>query len=201
MERLCPEADEGLFLKRHGEQRRIHEELREAYAIEIPMSFWLGELLSSVLGKGWADSILEEALDIMVEVRSSAAEAYPDCLPTLDELGEKGLKTAVITNISSGEVARRASERIGITQRVEFLVASEDIGLRKPHPAIFQHVARSLSVEPKKILHVGDSVKHDVRGAESAGMTPLFLARGRAIEGVGARAIRSLDQVSSVLGR
>ncbi len=200
IERFCAGVDEGLLFKEHEEQRLAHEELREAYAVEIPMSHWLGELLSKSVGKEKAETILEGALEVMIEARSSAVEAYPDSLRVLERLREKGLKTAIISNISSGEVARRAARKLGIAERVQVLVTSEEIGLRKPHPAIFEHTARSLSLDPKKILHVGDSLEHDVRGAGRVGMTPLLLMRGRTAADAGARTVGSLDEVLAILG-
>jgi len=152
------------------------------------------------MGKGRAEEVLEEALEVMIEVRSSTVEVYPDSLRALRELKEIGLKSAVITNISSADVARRAVKRVGIADLTDLLVASEDIGLRKPHPAIFEHTARTLGTSPSTILHVGDSVQHDVEGARLAGATPILLHRGGGARSApGVKTIRSLDELTPIL--
>jgi len=50
------------------------------------------------------------------------------------------------------------------------LVAIEDeVGVGKPHPAIFKQVQRQLGLPHKHILFVGNSWAHDVLGALNAG--------------------------------
>jgi putative hydrolase of the HAD superfamily len=60
---------------------------------------------------------------------------------------------------------------MGLAQRLDFSVFSSEIGLRKPHPAIFEHALGALGVEPERTLFVGDRLFEDVRGAAELGMT------------------------------
>ena len=48
----------------------------------------------------------------------------------------------------------------------------------KPHPAAFEAALASLGVPPSRVLHVGDSLLHDVAGAHAAGVDSLFVAGG-----------------------
>jgi putative hydrolase of the HAD superfamily len=45
------------------------------------------------------------------------------------------------------------------------------VGLRKPHPAIFERVLEELGVAPEDALFVGDRLFEDIRGAAELGMT------------------------------
>jgi len=45
------------------------------------------------------------------------------------------------------------------------------VGLRKPHPAIFERVLDELGVAPEDALFVGDRLFEDIRGAAELGMT------------------------------
>jgi putative hydrolase of the HAD superfamily len=49
-------------------------------------------------------------------------------------------------------------------------VLSEEIGIRKPDPRIFQYAADALRIRPAECLYVGDSYRNDIIGAKTAGM-------------------------------
>ena len=55
----------------------------------------------------------------------------------------------------------------------------------KPHPAAFEAALASLGVPPSRVLHVGDSLLHDVAGARAAGVDSLFVAGGIHAEALG----------------
>mgnify|MGYP001799336773 FL=1 len=48
----------------------------------------------------------------------------------------------------------------------------------KPHPEIFSALQAALSCEPGKILMVGDSLHHDIKGANTAGWGSLLICSG-----------------------
>ena len=92
--------------------------------------------------------------------------------PLLEALRERGLKLGLVSNaFDPGWLLHRDLEQMGLAQRVDFSVFSSEIGLRKPHPAIFEHALGALGVEPERTLFVGDRLFEDVRGAAELGMT------------------------------
>jgi HAD superfamily hydrolase (TIGR01549 family) len=50
------------------------------------------------------------------------------------------------------------------------VLLSEEVGIRKPDPAVFLRAATYLSRDPAECLFVGDSYENDVVGAKGAGM-------------------------------
>jgi putative hydrolase of the HAD superfamily len=60
---------------------------------------------------------------------------------------------------------------MGLTERLDFAVFSSEVGVRKPHPQIFERALEALGVEPENALFVGDRLYEDVRGAGELGMT------------------------------
>lgn len=48
----------------------------------------------------------------------------------------------------------------------------------KPHRPLFDALARALSLEPARLLMVGDSLEHDVAGARAAGWSTLLVQGG-----------------------
>ena len=92
--------------------------------------------------------------------------------PLLEALRERGLKLGLVSNaFDPGWLLHRDLEEMGLAQRLDFSVFSSEIGLRKPHPAIFEHALGALGVEPERTLFVGDRLFEDVRGAAELGMT------------------------------
>jgi len=49
-------------------------------------------------------------------------------------------------------------------------VFSSELGVRKPHPAIYLHVLELLGVAPDAALFVGDRLREDVAGPAALGM-------------------------------
>ena len=46
------------------------------------------------------------------------------------------------------------------------MAISADVGVRKPHPAIFQYALDGLNVSPEETAMVGDQLKADIAGAK-----------------------------------
>ena len=91
----------------------------------------------------------------------------------LDSLRERGLKTGIVANAwpESGRVLRRDAEELGVAERMDVMVFSTDVGVRKPDPAIFLYALEQLGVDPIDALFVGDRLDVDVEGAARVGMT------------------------------
>ncbi len=91
----------------------------------------------------------------------------------LDSLRSRGIKTGVVANSwpDPGWVLRADAEAFGLAERLDVMVFSEDIGVRKPAAEIFLRACRDLEVDPIDTMFVGDSREKDVQGAANVGMT------------------------------
>jgi putative hydrolase of the HAD superfamily len=90
----------------------------------------------------------------------------------LETLREGGLKLGLVSNaFDPGWLLHRDLEQMGLAQRLDFSVFSSEVGVRKPHPAIFVRALDVLGVAPERGLFVGDRLYEDVRGAGELGMT------------------------------
>lgn len=90
----------------------------------------------------------------------------------LDSLHDRGLKTGLVANSwpDPGRVLRRDLEAFELAERLDVAVFSDDLGVRKPDPAIFLHACDALGVAPAAVLFVGDDLEKDVQGAAKVGM-------------------------------
>jgi putative hydrolase of the HAD superfamily len=92
--------------------------------------------------------------------------------PLLEALRARGLKLGLVSNaFDPGWLLHRDLAQMGLDQRLDFSVFSSEVGMRKPHPAIFERALEVLDVEPERALFVGDRLYEDVRGAAEVGMT------------------------------
>ncbi|MGH3750248.1 MAG: HAD family hydrolase [Micromonosporaceae bacterium] len=96
---------------------------------------------------------------------------YPDAVPTLRELRERGIPAAVVSNI--GFDVRPVGKLAGFTELIDIWVLSYELGVCKPDPAIFRHACAELGVDPTRALMVGDTAAD--AGAARAGCSALVL--------------------------
>jgi len=92
-------------------------------------------------------------------------------------LQERGLRLGIVsdTGFRPGRVLRRQLAATGILDCFEpaGLAFSDEVGVPKPHPRIFEAALRGLGVEPGEAVHVGDLKFTDVAGARGVGMRVL----------------------------
>ena len=93
---------------------------------------------------------------------------YPRLKEVLTELGERGYRLHVLSNNSS--ILPLQLEVLGITGFFEGIAWSEEIGIEKPDPRIFEVMLDRIGATPDETVYVGDSYEADVVGASGAGI-------------------------------
>ncbi|MDE2767697.1 MAG: HAD family hydrolase [Chloroflexota bacterium] len=99
---------------------------------------------------------------------------FPDALATLDALD--GYRLGVISNGTSAQ-QRQKLAAVGVLDRFAAVMISEDIGVAKPDPEIFEAACQAVGASPSACVHVGDRLDTDARGARDAGLTGVWLNR------------------------
>jgi putative hydrolase of the HAD superfamily len=79
----------------------------------------------------------------------------------------------IITN-GFAEVQALKLQNSRIAQFFETVTSSEEVGLKKPHPVIFETAMDKASVKPDRSIMIGDTFEADILGAEKVGMDTLF---------------------------
>ena len=72
------------------------------------------------------------------------------------------------------ELQARKMQSAGIGHYFDGVVLSEDIGVNKPHRAIFEHALRVAGVAADRALMVGDNYEVDIKGAQGVGIDQVF---------------------------
>lgn len=82
-------------------------------------------------------------------------------------------KLHIITN-GFEEVQHLKLHNSGIKKYFSTVTTSEEVGLKKPHPVIFETALMKASVASTQSVMIGDSLEADIIGAQKAGMHTLF---------------------------
>ena len=127
-----------------------------------------------------ADSIYE-ALRVRVP---PSRTLFPDALPTLTTLHERGFILSLVTNRQWGGTPFVDDLRaLGLLDFLDpsRIAVSANLGIRKPNPLIFMHTLNALRVAPEETVMVGDSLRADVAGANQLGIFAIWKPNRRII--------------------
>jgi HAD superfamily hydrolase (TIGR01509 family) len=84
-------------------------------------------------------------------------QVYPDTVWVLDALRDKGIRTAVVSNIA-WDIRPVLTDA---DARPDEYVLSVEVGVAKPDPRIFEAALATLGVAASDALMIGDSVEND----------------------------------------
>jgi len=130
-----------------------------------PRGAMLAELRAELCA-GYVDPIFEVPPEVDAEA-----------LPVLRSLRQRGYKLGLIcnTSVTPGYALRRLLDGWGLGPVLDAQLFSDELGIRKPAPAIFHEAARRLGADISAVLHVGDRPDVDVEGAITAGARGLLV--------------------------
>jgi 2-haloacid dehalogenase len=98
---------------------------------------------------------------------------FPDAVNSLRRLKSK-YRLAIISNIDDDLFAYSAAK---LEAEFNHVITAQQARCYKPSLAIFQLALERIGVSPERVLHVGQSIYHDVIPAQSLGMTAVWVNR------------------------
>jgi HAD superfamily hydrolase (TIGR01509 family) len=107
-------------------------------------------------------------------VSAESWEAFPDTVPTVRAVHERGLRVGVVSD--TGFDLRPALDRLGLSPYLDAVVMSFQSGVCKPAASVFLTSCERLGAAPERTLMVGDNPLTD-SGAVTAGLYALLLPR------------------------
>ncbi|MCC7368557.1 MAG: HAD family hydrolase [Chloroflexi bacterium] len=144
----------------------VEMEARGATLIEIRLAAF--ERTLELIGA--PDRALAAELNALyLEQRVAATRLYDDTVAALDALSH--LTLGIISNGNTDP------NRCGLAGRFRFALFADQYGRPKPHRQLFDAALEAAACEPAAVLHVGDSLTHDVAGAQAVGIRGIWLNR------------------------
>lgn len=127
--------------------------------------------------QSWADRLSVPPGDLNSAFINAMAEIcapLPGAVSLLNALQGK-CKMGIITNGFTALQQIRL-ERTGLRDHFDLIVISEQVGVAKPHPRIFDYALEQAgNPDRSRVLMVGDTAESDILGGMNAGLTTCWL--------------------------
>jgi putative hydrolase of the HAD superfamily len=168
--------------KRDLDAARV-ERFRRLYA-------WAGVDADDTMSSQAARTYRQGYIDARREVRGAAA--------LLAAVREYAAVVVVSNNLL--EEQREKLAHCGLARYVDVLVVSEETGMAKPDPRIFEIALERAGVTAAEAVMVGDSWANDIEGARKAGIRAVWFNRnGESAPAAGVPTIHALEPLDEVL--
>ncbi|MBE7323429.1 HAD family hydrolase [Nocardioides sp. Y6] len=157
---------------KNSSSRRLHP--RELDHREIWRDFYASPLPPSA-----REVLVGEAGELQEWIGLAAAEhtVRPGIPALLDLADELGIPVGIVSNAHSGRAHRRLMEQHGLAERFGVQVYSDEVGIRKPNPAMIELAANALGTTAPRTWYVGDTFDRDVVCGRRAGVAAMVLTR------------------------
>ncbi len=107
---------------------------------------------------------------------------FPDTVAALHRLRRR-YKLAIISNVDDDLFAASARH---LEIRFEQVVTAQQVGSYKPSHNNFQHALQRIGVPREQVLHVAQSIYHDIVPARALGISSVWVNRRKGLCGSGA---------------
>lgn len=160
-----------------GHMRDVDKALRASHyanGLEVPSHLRFGSLVErlGIDSDALRDTLVETHMGALFD-QVGMLDHHADVLAELS----RRARVAVCSNFSHTQTALRVLADGQLDTNLHAIVISEDVGIRKPRPEIFEAVLEALNVAPEETLHVGDNLDADVRGAAALGARTAWVTR------------------------
>ena len=116
----------------------------------------------------------ERFVELVADPPGEPPQPIEGVAEALLDLRRRGLRLGVVsdTGYRPGRVLRRLLDGHGLLDlfAADALAFSDEVGVPKPNPVIFQKALAGLGAEPEATVHVGDLRFTDIAGARRLGM-------------------------------
>jgi len=156
----------------------IREEDRlgaEESGIEAAAVDSLAKTVASLGMPAFSPDLLRRAIAENFGPEIEAIEPLPGAEETLEFLRGRGIRIALLSNCTDGPYVDTVIRRLGWREFFDPFVVSSDVGYRKPLPEVFRPILERWSMPPGEMAMIGDSLYHDVGGAERLGLHAVHL--------------------------
>jgi len=102
---------------------------------------------------------------------------YEDVKPSLKKIRDMGIKSAII---SDGIPIKQYEKilRLQIDELIDLIVITDEVGIRKPNPKLFEYFLEKFGVKGNETIYVGDNLEKDIIPAKINGINTIFIHRG-----------------------
>lgn len=128
------------------------------------------------------------------------APATPGIYEVIDQLRAKGIRIGIGTDMTVDWQLKKL-EKLGLLDKMDFIVSSEEAGAEKPDAQFFDLCLYKASCPRENCLFVGDNLNKDALGAQHYGMCGVWYQpdEGKAAAHPEVRSIQRMEELLSLL--
>jgi 2-haloacid dehalogenase len=154
------------LLSAYIEEEKTHESTYKKYRdvlreTIISISEGLGAEITDAVAREFAASVPEWP-------------AFPDTERFLRDMGSRGYKRYILSNVDN-DILEETISRHGL--EVDGFVTAEEVGSYKPRRGHWDRFFEKTGVKEEKLLHVAQSVYHDIIPAQELGLATVWVNR------------------------
>jgi putative hydrolase of the HAD superfamily len=127
------------------------------------------------------DPRVQQAVDQYFDPFINCCQLIPGTREMLTTVAGR-YRLALVSNFTHPPAVEQILARVGIRQFFEQILISGQLGVRKPHPAMFAELTRRFKLAPEDVIFVGDELQTDVVGAQGAGMRTVWMTYRQRLE-------------------
>ncbi len=130
-----------------------------------------------------------------IESLTTFNHLFDDAIEILEYLGSR-YRLHIITN-GFQSIQDRKIDNSGLRRFFLTVTNSEDCGVKKPNPLIFEHALRVARADPGRSVMIGDCIDADVRGALNCGLDAILFSAEPCPDGI--TRISALSELKNIL--
>ena len=147
---------------------------QQLMTVEKEIAFWRAYFAELLLLQGITEKIASRADELFDAFWLKGSVVYPETVPVLDWFAAHGYRMGVISDTFPS--LKLTLEAVGLAKYFEVFVCSDQVGVMKPDPLIYQTALNLMGVSAQESLYVDD---YDVEadGARALGFTAFHICR------------------------
>jgi putative hydrolase of the HAD superfamily len=119
------------------------------------------------------ERVVNEIATMYSSLRDGSSAVSPDAKETLREIGNRGIKLALLTN-GAADMQRAKIRRFGLAKYFGVCLIEGELGCGKPDPKIYETALDELQVRTETAWMVGDDLLYDIDGAQRVGLFSIW---------------------------
>jgi len=123
------------------------------------------------------EALILDALQDMYQVSEAYWHVESETQSGLDDLRSQGYHLGLISNAADDANVQRLVDKAGLRSYFDVILTSAALGIRKPHPLIFQAALETWQAVPGQAVMVGDTLSADIQGAKNLGIFSIWVTR------------------------
>lgn len=117
------------------------------------------------------ESLIDEMVEIEMDAEAASLRVVPQAIPAVEAARSRFGRVVFISDmyLSHDFIRHRLIEN-GLFRKGDRLYVSSEFGIQKGDGRLFKHVLAEEKLNPRRLLHCGDSMRYDIEPARKLGI-------------------------------